>query len=94
MMISHDNLPAMKASTLTERGQVSVPFELRKNMKLRPGARFRWEQISDCEFRVTVAPRKPAGALAMLGYAKVLGTKHANWTTAQWMRELRGGEKV
>jgi len=92
MMISHDNFTRMKASTLTERGQVSVPSELRKNMKLRPGARFRWEQISGNEFRVTVAPRKPAGALAMLGYARTLGLPPR--TTAEWMKELREGEEV
>ena len=80
----------MKESTLTERGQISVPSALRKNMKLRPGARFHWEQISSNEFRVTVAPRKPAGALAMLGYARTLGLPAR--TTAEVMREIRGYE--
>jgi len=94
MMISHDKFAVMKASTLTKRGQVSVPSALRKNMKLRPGARFRWEQISDIEFRVTVAPRKPAGPMAMLGYARVVRKGEPPRTTAEWMRILREGEKV
>jgi bifunctional DNA-binding transcriptional regulator/antitoxin component of YhaV-PrlF toxin-antitoxin module len=84
----------MIESTLTERGQISVPSQLRKTMKLRPGARFRWEQVSNSEFRVTVSSGKPAGAVAMLGYARVLRKGKPRRTTAEWMREIREGEDV
>jgi bifunctional DNA-binding transcriptional regulator/antitoxin component of YhaV-PrlF toxin-antitoxin module len=85
-------------SILTERGQVSVPSTLRKKMKLRPGARLRWEQVSGSEFRVTVAPKeqpakKPAGVMAMLGYARVLFPDRPPRTTAEVMREIRGSWK-
>lgn len=83
----------MKNSTLTERGQVSVPASLRKAMKLRPGQRFRWERISDREFRVVVEADSPAGPLAVLGYAKKI-RKGPLRRTSDWMRELREGEKV
>jgi len=85
----------MVVSTLTEQGLVSVPSGLRKNMKLRPGARLRWKQVSGDEFRVTVEPkktraRKPLGAMAMIGYARVLFPDRPPRTTAEVMREIRG----
>jgi len=93
MMILHDTLPPMMDSTLTERGQVSVPAALRKNMELRPGARFHWEQVSNYEFRVNVEPpQKIPGPMAMLGYARVQFPKRPPRTTAEVMREIRDGE--
>ena len=83
----------MTESTLTERGQISVPSKLRKNMKLRPGARFRWEQISSREFRVYVDAEKPSGPLTMLGYARKLRKGKQPKTTSEWMREIREGEE-
>jgi AbrB family looped-hinge helix DNA binding protein len=41
----------MAQSTLTERGQISIPASLRKSMKLRPGQSFHWQRISDREMR-------------------------------------------
>lgn len=37
MMFLHDILVVMNESTLTERGQVSLPAELRRRLHLRPG---------------------------------------------------------
>ena len=82
----------MIASILTEQGQIAVPFEFRENLNLRPGTRFQWEQVSNQEFRVTVAPKKPLGAMAMLGYARVLFPDSPPRTTAEVMREIREGE--
>ena len=67
-------------------------------MNLRPGARFRWEQISSREVRVTVEPQeipaqKPRGPLAVLGYARVLFPDRPPRTTAEVMREIREGEE-
>ncbi len=79
-------------STLTERGQVSLPASLRKAMGLKTGQRLRWQRVSSHEVRVTVEAAIPAGPLAALGLGpKLRGT--AARTTAGWMKELREGEK-
>ncbi len=82
----------MKNSTLTERGQISVPAALRKSMKLQPGQRFRWQRISDREMRVSVETPLTKGPLSVLGYAQKLRSGPVR-RTASWMRELRAGEK-
>lgn len=81
----------MDTSTLTERGQVSVPAALRRKMNLKPGQRLRWESISDREARVVVETKGPGGPLAALGYARKLGRKARR--TDSWMKELRAGER-
>jgi bifunctional DNA-binding transcriptional regulator/antitoxin component of YhaV-PrlF toxin-antitoxin module len=83
----------MPESTLTERGQISVPAALRKAMQLRPGQRFRWERVSAREMRVSLEDAAPPGPLAVLGYARTLRPGPARRTSA-WMRELRAGEKA
>lgn len=80
----------MNESTLTERGQISVPAAVRKALHLRPGQRLRFEAVSANEFRVFAPPRKPAGPIASLGYARKLGA--APRRTKDWMKELREGE--
>lgn len=82
----------MEASTLTERGQVSIPASLRKSMKLRPGQTLRWQRISDREMRISVEAQQPPGPLSVLGYARKLRGGRAR-RTASWLRELRAGEK-
>ena len=81
----------MPVSTLTERGQISIPAALRKKMGLKPGQRLRWEHITAREARVVVEATKPAGPLAALGYARKLGRPPRR--TAEWMKELRAGER-
>jgi AbrB family looped-hinge helix DNA binding protein len=90
MMFLHDSFRAMNESTLTERGQISVPAAVRKALHLRPGQRLRFEAVSANEFRVFAAPRKAAGPLSVLGYARNLGK--APRPTKEWMKELREGE--
>lgn len=82
----------MENSTLTERGQVSVPAALRKSMKLRPGQKLVWLRISDREMRVSVETQAVPGPLGVLGYARKLRGGAAR-RTARWMQELRAGEK-
>jgi bifunctional DNA-binding transcriptional regulator/antitoxin component of YhaV-PrlF toxin-antitoxin module len=82
----------MNESTLTERGQISVPAALRKAMRLRPGQRLQFAPISDHEFRVFTRNDAPAGPMAVLGYARRLGNAPAR-RTSEWMRELRDGER-
>lgn len=82
----------MKNSTLTERGQISVPASLRKSMKLQPGQKFRWQRISEREMRVSLETPEAKGPLSVLGYAQKLRNGPVRHT-ADWMRELRAGEK-
>ena len=78
----------MEDSTLTERGQISVPASLRKSMKLQPGQRLRWQRISDREMRVSVEIPPVPGPLGVLGYARELRPGPAR-RTESWLRELR-----
>jgi bifunctional DNA-binding transcriptional regulator/antitoxin component of YhaV-PrlF toxin-antitoxin module len=82
-----------RITTVTERGQVSIPATIRKALNLKPGQKLRWQQISNHECRVfhdlTVdAP----GPVAMLGYARKLKPQDLR-STEEWMKELREGEK-
>lgn len=76
---------------MTERGQVSVPAELRKSMGLRAGQKLHWERISDREMRVSISEDAPPGPMSVLGYARRL-RRGAGRRTEDWMRELREGE--
>lgn len=80
----------MNESTLTERGQISLPAALRKALHLQPGQRLRFEAVSDHEFRVFAPQKRAPGPLAALGYARKI--RPAARTTKDWMKELREGE--
>jgi len=80
----------LKITTLTDRGQVSIPAHLRKALALGKGQQLLWEQVSDREMKVTVLEEpEPKGPKAMLGFAKRFRKTR---TTAEWMAELRAGE--
>jgi AbrB family looped-hinge helix DNA binding protein len=93
MIFLHDKLISVKTKTsrLTERGQVSVPAVIRKEMGLQVGQRLRWERVADGECRVIVEKKKPQGAMSVLGFGAKL-RKGKGRRTADWMRELREGE--
>jgi len=79
-------------TTVTERGQISVPANLRKLFRLKTGTPLLWEATSNNTMVLTIVEnKKPAGAKAMLGFAKRIGSPSK--TTAQWMKELREGER-
>jgi hypothetical protein len=60
-------------------------------MGLRPGNRLRWQKLSSREVRLLVESGKQvAGPKAMLGFAKTFRRPRR---TADWMRDLRAGEK-
>ena len=82
-----------QTTVVTERGQVSIPAAIRKEMGLKPGQPLVWEKLSDRECLVRVPhKKKPLGAMAMLGFAaRFRGEKGRS--TAEWMAELRAGEK-
>jgi len=80
------------ATVVTERGQVSIPAEIRKRMNLTSGRRILWEMDSPTECRIRLqAERPPVGATAMLGFAT---TFRASKRTDDWMNELRQGEST
>ena len=76
-------------TTLTERGQVSLPSKIRRQLGLRPGQPLLWKRVSDRELRVTV-PRKGQGS-SMRGFMKKY-LRRGPGTTAAWIRLLREGE--
>jgi len=65
--IMHDDM----ITTLTARGQTSVPARCRREANLKPGQKLRWEQVSATVFRVAVETTDDApGPLAALGWAR------------------------
>lgn len=78
-------------TVVTDRGQVSIPAELRKALGLAKGQRLIWERVSDRELRVIrVADDEPAGAMSVLGFARRFRPEPR--TTESWMDDLRDGE--
>ena len=82
-------------STLTERGQVSMPAALRRQLRLKPGQPLVWEKVSDDECRVRIVRRHGnKSAKSMRGFMKRFQTdKGLPATTAGWMKLLREGER-
>lgn len=77
-------------SIVTERGQVSIPSQLRRELGLEKGQRLLWEKTGEREIRVIVlSDVEPRGAMAMLGFARRF---RAPRTSREWMSELREGE--
>ena len=79
-------------TTITERGQVSIPAQLRRDMRLVPGQTVVWEKVSATECRLIVEPKamvKP-DPLAALNFAE----KHRlpQRRSAEALKELRQGE--
>ena len=78
-------------TTVTERGQVSIPAQIREQLHIQPGQRLVWEQVSDTECRVRLRPALVApGAVATLGYAKRFRKARR---TSEWIDELRKGDR-
>jgi bifunctional DNA-binding transcriptional regulator/antitoxin component of YhaV-PrlF toxin-antitoxin module len=76
-------------TTLTERGQVSMPSSIRRQLNLLPGQPLLWKCVSDHEVKVTI-PRHSRNK-SMRGFIKKLHKKMPP-TTAEWMKLLREGE--
>jgi AbrB family looped-hinge helix DNA binding protein len=82
-------------TTLTERGQTSLPASIRRDLGLRPGQKLIWQKVSDTECRVIVQPRtRRLGARAMRGFMKRFELGRG-WpqSTDEWLKLLREGEK-
>jgi AbrB family looped-hinge helix DNA binding protein len=80
-------------TVVTERGQVSIPAAIRKELRLKAGQPLVWEKISDRECLVKIPrKKKPVGAMAMLGFAaRFRGEKGRR--TASVLAELREGDR-
>jgi len=96
MMNIHDYVPGMDKQTtvVTERGQVSIPASIRKELGLKTGQPLVWEKISDreCLVRIPRKKTKRSDVKAMIGFAaRFRGEKGR--PTAEWMAELREGER-
>ena len=78
---------------VTERGQVSIPASIRESMRMTPGTALLWNRGQDGYTCIITIVRKPQrkGAKAMLGYASTFRKPR---TTAEWMAELREGERL
>ncbi|MDO8836491.1 MAG: AbrB/MazE/SpoVT family DNA-binding domain-containing protein [Vicinamibacterales bacterium] len=77
-------------TTVTDRGQVSIPAEVRRQLGLEPGQRLSWEVVGEGECVIRIAPtRHVPGAVAMLGYAR---TFRKTRRTSEWMADLREGD--
>ena len=79
-------------TTVTERGQVSIPAALRAAMRMQTCQKLRWEQVSDRECRVTLEVPATPDPFAALGMGPQLRGDQAR-STAAWMCEIRAGEK-
>jgi len=78
------------ATVVTERGQVSIPSQIRRQLHLHSGQRVMWEALNDHSCRIVVVTEPSvSGAEAMLGYAAKF---RQSKTTQEWMTELRQGD--
>lgn len=83
-------------TSLTDRGQVSVPASIRRAMGLEPGQELVWRKLSADEARVQVIRRKKTGGPAsVIGGGKILHQARG-WPTRTdaWMKVLREGENA
>ena len=77
-------------TTVTNRGQISIPGGIRRSLGLTAGSRLCWERVTDTECRVFVqTQRERVGAKTMMGYARSFRPLRR---TQDWMAELREGD--
>lgn len=79
-------------TTVTERGQTSIPARLRHEQRVEAGTELVWESVGPNEWKVRIErkPNQKPNPVAMLGYARRF---RAVRRTSDWIRELRGGER-
>jgi len=81
----------MNSSTLTTKGQVTIPKRLRDYLGLSPGDKVGFEYTEDGAVRI-VAPRKPAQGKSRKTsrFAVLRGTRKTGMSTDEIMNLLRG----
>ena len=79
-------------TTVGERGQTAIPARVRREAGVGPGTELIWEITGDDELKVTIV--RPTATQpdpqSMRGFARRF---RATRRTADWMRELRAGER-
>lgn len=81
----------MNSSTLTIKGQVTIPKRLRDYLGLSPGDKIRFEYADDGAVRI-VAPRKAAHdkGRKTSRFSALRGTRRTGMSTDEIMNLLRG----
>ena len=81
----------MNTSTLTIKGQVTIPKRLRDYLGLSPGDKVRFDYTDDGAVRI-VAPRKPGQGKGRKTnrFAALRGTRKTGMSTDEIMNLLRG----
>ncbi|OGA22226.1 MAG: hypothetical protein A3H34_06625 [Betaproteobacteria bacterium RIFCSPLOWO2_02_FULL_67_19] len=81
----------MSSSTLTIKGQVTIPKRLRDYLGLAPGDRVRFEYTEDGAVRI-VAPRRPGPRKdrKVSRFASLRGARRTGMSTDEIMNLLRG----
>ena len=78
-------------TTITERGQISIPADFRAELDLRPGQKLLWSTTADRALRLTVCePPKRKRFVDSIGFAR---TFRETMPTSKWMKLLREGEE-
>ena len=78
-------------TTLTSKGQVTIPKRLRDHLRLKPGAQVDFEVIADGRVVILAKGKGKGGKTA---FVKLLGSakgKGPNMTTDEIMALTRGG---
>ena len=81
----------MNSSTLTIKGQVTIPKRLRDYLGLSPGDKVRFEYTDDGAVRI-LAPREPARGKGRKTsrFSALRGTRKTGMSTDEIMNLLRG----
>ncbi|MEI6712880.1 MAG: AbrB/MazE/SpoVT family DNA-binding domain-containing protein [Verrucomicrobiota bacterium] len=80
-------------TTITERGQISIPSALRHELHLTAGQTVLWEKVSDTECRLLIQSKRTIhpDPVAAIGFAQRQGLPVR--TSADWMSFLREDEE-
>ena len=90
-MMYDDSIMKTHVTTLTERGQISIPADFRAELGLKPGDKLLWSTSGNKALLITTVevPKRKTFKSA-LGFAK---TFRETMSTAEWMKILREGEE-
>jgi AbrB family looped-hinge helix DNA binding protein len=79
-------------ATVTERGQISIPARLRREMHLEPGQTLLWEKVSatECRLIVTQAEEIVPNPIGALDFARRHGLEAGS--SDVYLQMLREGD--
>jgi AbrB family looped-hinge helix DNA binding protein len=79
-------------STVTTKGQVTIPKEVRELLGIQPGSAVTFDMADDGRVVLNKVARRGAAARPASRFAKLRGRATAGLTTEQIMALTRGGE--